>query len=82
MNTTAVSAPLGLVIPLQPVSAAPAPTAYERASAGASRIHAYRKTLNGPRALCFAGLPVTWLGGRFDPLDPDSCEECALRTAR
>lgn len=71
-----------MLIPLQPVSAAPAPTAFERATAGAARVHAFRKTLNGPRALCFAGLPVTWLGGRFDPLEPEACEECAQRLAR
>jgi hypothetical protein len=82
VDTTTVSESVSLVIPLQPVSAAPAPASYERATAGATRIHAFRKTLNGPRAVCFAGLPVTWIGGRFDPLDPDSCEECALRTGR
>jgi hypothetical protein len=82
MTTDMAMVSVSIVIPLQPVSSDPAPASYERGTANAKRVHAVRKTLNGPRALCFTGLPVTRLGGRFDPLEPEACEDCAFRISQ
>jgi hypothetical protein len=63
------------------VTCPPPPLPYERGSCGNGRIHALRKTLNGPRAFCDPSLALARLGGRFDYDDLDSCLRCIIETA-
>jgi hypothetical protein len=40
-------------------------------------VHAVRRRLTGPTALCGAGAIAKMLAGRFDPEDSDACPACA-----
>jgi hypothetical protein len=60
----------------------PSPLPYERGTTEDGRVHAVRKTLNGPRASCDVSVALHRLGGRFDYDDLDSCLPCIIETAQ
>jgi len=39
-------------------------------------VHAVKKTINGPRAVCGAGRIDRMVAGRFDPADRQACDRC------
>jgi hypothetical protein len=43
---------------------------------GDLRIHAFRKTLGGRRAVCGAGIVLGLVPGRFDEVEEGACPSC------
>jgi hypothetical protein len=60
-----------------PTQREPAPSSYEQGHGTGDVVHAARKTLRGPAALCDGTAVTSLLAGRFDPVTAGACPACA-----